>query len=258
MAPTFSLTNATVNAGKLNFSATSGTVTLSSLSGPGSTNFAAGANVGGTFSRGTATVAGVGTFKIVSGGTVNLNGAGGNITTVSGGIVNANGTNESITTLNGGTLNLGSGDTTTVTNGTDTGTISGTGNLVKGGGSTDVLTLSASNGFTGTTAINGGVLSVNDPNALAGTTAISFGGGTLQYTSNNTHDYSNIFSNAASQPISIDSNGQSVTFASALTSSGGSLTKLSLAGTPGSYQRRQQLRWRPVRAERHAPDRHRQ
>ncbi len=74
------------------------------------------------------------------------------------------------------------------------------------------------------------MLSVNDPNALASTTAISFGGGTLQFTANNTHDYSNIFSNAPSQPISIDTNGQSVTFASALTSSGGSLTKLG-AGT---------------------------
>ncbi len=117
------LTNATVNSGKLNFSATTGTVTLNSLSGPGSTNFAAGANVGGTFSQGTATVAGVGTFNIVSGGTVNLNGS-----------------TSSITTLNGGTVNLGSGDTTTITNGTDTGSINGLGSLVKAGGSTDILT----------------------------------------------------------------------------------------------------------------------
>jgi autotransporter-associated beta strand protein len=55
---------------------------------------------------------------------------------------------------------------------------------------------------------------------------ISFGGGTLQYSAANTFDYSGRFSTAANQPISIDPNGQSVTFAQALKSSGGSLTLL--------------------------------
>jgi autotransporter-associated beta strand protein len=59
---------------------------------------------------------------------------------------------------------------------------------------------------------------------------ISFGGGTLQYTAANTTDYSARFSTAASQAISIDTNGQNVTFASNLTSSGGSLAKTG-AGT---------------------------
>ena len=56
------------------------------------------------------------------------------------------------------------------------------------------------------------------------------GGGTLQYTANNTSDNSARFSNAASQQYRIDTNSQSVTLATALTSSGGSFTKVG-AGT---------------------------
>ena len=61
--------------------------------------------------------------------------------------------------------------------------------------------------------------------------SIIFGGGTLQYSAANKNDYSGRFSTAANQPISIDTNGQSVTFpTTALSSSGGTLTKLG-AGT---------------------------
>jgi autotransporter-associated beta strand protein len=63
-----------------------------------------------------------------------------------------------------------------------------------------------------------------------GTGTISFGGGTLQYSASNTTDYSGRFSTAANQAYNIDTNSQNVTFATALTSSGGSLTK-SGAGT---------------------------
>ena len=59
---------------------------------------------------------------------------------------------------------------------------------------------------------------------------ISFGGGVLQYSAANQTDYSGRFSNAANQAYDIDTNGQTVTYASALTSSGGALTKLG-AGT---------------------------
>jgi autotransporter-associated beta strand protein len=64
---------------------------------------------------------------------------------------------------------------------------------------------------------------------------IRFGGGTLQYSTSNTTDYSSRFSTAASQAYSIDTNGQNVSWASPLASSGGTLTKsgtgaLTLAG----------------------------
>ncbi len=103
------------------------------------------------------------------------------------------------------------------------------------------VTLTGSNTYSGNTSINGGVLNmgvaetanVSGPLGMqlanaAGT--IIFGGGTLQYSAANQFDYSGRFSTAASQPISIDTNSQSVTFATALTSSGGMLTKLG-AGT---------------------------
>jgi len=59
---------------------------------------------------------------------------------------------------------------------------------------------------------------------------IVFSGGTLQYSSANQYDYSPRFSTAASQAYNIDVNGQSVTFATALTSSGGTLTLSDTAG----------------------------
>lgn len=96
-----------------------------------------------------------------------------------------------------------------------------------------ILTLDAVNTFSGGANLVGGELSVNVPeNATPGTGGplgtsgtISFLGGTLQFTANNTTDYSPRFSNAANQAYNIDSNGQAVTLASALTSSGGSLAK---------------------------------
>ncbi len=195
----------------INFSATTGTVTLASLSGVGNTYFAAGFTDSSTYTQGNTTVIGTATLPMVTSGTLNLDGA-----------------TSFITTLNGGTVNLLS-DTLTVTNGNDVGTINGfAGNLVKTGTSNDVLTLSGSNSYNGSTSINAGTLSLNNANALGATYLINFNGGTLQYTSNNNNDYSNVFSTANNQLYIIDTNGQNVTFATALTSSGGSLTKLGL------------------------------
>src|SRR5207237_1464727 len=55
---------------------------------------------------------------------------------------------------------------------------------------------------------------------------ITIRGSTHQYSASNTFDYSSRFSSALNQAYSIDTNSQNVTFASPLTSSGGSLTKL--------------------------------
>ena len=64
--------------------------------------------------------------------------------------------------------------------------------------------------------------------------AITFAGGTLQYSSTNAFDYSSRFA-TTSQPMQIDTNGQTVTFASALMgSTAGSLTLNDTASTPGS------------------------
>jgi autotransporter-associated beta strand protein len=96
--------------------------------------------------------------------------------------------------------------------------------LTKSGNGT--LTLTGASGFTGGVAINAGTLGVGSANALGSSGTISFGGGTLQYSGGHTTDYSGRFSNAANQQYSIDTNGQNVTLASNLTSSGGSFTKL--------------------------------
>ena len=91
-------------------------------------------------------------------------------------------------------------------------------------------TLSGSNTYTGGTTLSAGVLNAGSTGALGSSGMISFGGGVLQYSAANQTDYSGRFSNAANQSYDIDTNGQTVTYASALTSSGGALTKLG-AGT---------------------------
>jgi autotransporter-associated beta strand protein/T5SS/PEP-CTERM-associated repeat protein len=93
------------------------------------------------------------------------------------------------------------------------------------------LTLAGNNTFAFGTTLSGGTLSLDsagalgDPNdASAGT--ISFAGGTLQYSGNNQSDYSSRFSGNAGQGFSIDTNGQTVTFANDLISSNATLAKL--------------------------------
>lgn len=132
----------------------------------------------------------------------------------------------------GGAVNTNSNALTISGSGNTTisGVTSGTGSLTKTG--TGTLILSGLNTYTGGTNLNGGLLQVastetagtSGPLGKSGT--ISFGGGTLQYSSSNQFDYSGRFSTAVNQAYSVDTNGQNVTWATALTSSGGSLTKL--------------------------------
>jgi len=89
--------------------------------------------------------------------------------------------------------------------------------------------LAGNNSYTGGTQLLAGELGLSGSGALPPTGAISFAGGSLQAV--NTTDYSPRFSSLApGQGYSIDTNGQTVTWAAPLTSSGGSLTKLG-AGT---------------------------
>lgn len=90
--------------------------------------------------------------------------------------------------------------------------------------------LSGTNTFTGGVNLNGGTLIANNATALGASGTISFGGGTLQYGPGIATDISARISTAASQACSIDVNGNSVTYAAALTSSGGTLTLADTAG----------------------------
>jgi len=90
------------------------------------------------------------------------------------------------------------------------------------------LTLTGSNTLSGGITLTAGSLNLGSSNAIDSSGTISFGGGTLQYSATNTTDYSSRFSVAASQAYKIDTDGQTVTFDTALTSSSGTLTKLGL------------------------------
>ncbi|MCX6977546.1 MAG: autotransporter-associated beta strand repeat-containing protein [Verrucomicrobia bacterium] len=97
------------------------------------------------------------------------------------------------------------------------------------------LTLSGANTYTGVTTIGGNTasavasyLKLNNALALGGGGNLTFTNGTLQFSSNNTVDYSSRIVGSTSA-VNIDTNGQSVTFASPLVASNNAgLTKLGL------------------------------
>ncbi|WP_416548305.1 YDG domain-containing protein [Limnohabitans sp. DCL3] len=127
---------------------------------------------------------------------------------------------------NSGILKLDRTDAFTLGN-----TISGGGVLQKYGAGT--ATLTGNNSYTGGTTLAAGTLSLGSANAIGDTSTLSnvppitFSGGTLQFSVSNTTDYSSRFATGVAQSYSLDTNGQSVTLASALTGTGTStLTKL--------------------------------
>ncbi len=104
-------------------------------------------------------------------------------------------------------------------------TINNLTNLTKSGIGTWLLTGTST--YTGATTINGGILSLGSIGAISTAGNIVFGGGTLQYTASNTADYSpRIESGTSTGPVSIDTNGQNIVFATGLSSTKtGGLTK---------------------------------
>lgn len=109
------------------------------------------------------------------------------------------------------------------------GEISGPGTLQST--SSGLIVLSGTNTYTGGTNFTGtGLMRLDSPGALGTTGTLSFTGGIMQASAANTADYSARFSAAANQQYKIDTNGQTVTWASPLTSTGGSLQKYG-AGT---------------------------
>jgi len=137
----------------------------------------------------------------------------------SGGTTGALGSGSSVSL--DGTLRFNRSDDITVSN-----TISGSssGNLEQAG--SGKLTLSGVNTYMGSTTLSAGTLAPDGSGAIGTSGTISFGGGTLQHLASNLNDYSARFSTAANQQYRIDTNGQNVTLATALTSAGGSLAKL--------------------------------
>jgi fibronectin-binding autotransporter adhesin len=167
------------------------------------------------------------------------------------GTLDLNTFSETINGLSGaGTVDTIAGGTPTLTVGNNNATSSfsgvmkntaGTLALTKTGSGT--LTLLGTNTYTGGTNINGGILNLGVAQGGSGgplggsavppsTTIgiISFGGGTLQFSAANQTDYSSRFSSGATQAYSIDTNGQTVNWGTASSSTGGTLTKLG-AGT---------------------------
>ncbi|MEO0039084.1 MAG: hypothetical protein RIS38_32, partial [Verrucomicrobiota bacterium] len=180
------ITNNGSAASALNFTASTGTITLASLAGSGKTRFGRDAAITGGVSSGEVTVVGALSADI-SGGTVNtgaLTGAiSGGTTTVSGvatissvtaGTVNLNGATASIATLTAGTINLGT-TALTVQEGTFTGLLAGSlGSLIKSSAGT--LTLSGANTFGGGTTISAGTLVIGQAGSL-GSGAVSVASG---------------------------------------------------------------------------------
>ncbi|MEK0447003.1 MAG: hypothetical protein RLZZ399_2324, partial [Verrucomicrobiota bacterium] len=91
---------------------------------------------------------------------------------------------------------------------------------------TGTLTLAGPGFYTGGTTLTGGTLSLGHVTALGTSGAVVFSGGTLQYAVSGSTDYSGRFSASAGQTYMIDTNGQDVTFGSALAGAGIGLTKL--------------------------------
>jgi autotransporter-associated beta strand protein len=193
-----------------------GTLTLS---GPSTYTGATNVNAG-TLQAGVANAfAPLSAFTIGSGATLDLNGFEQNVGSVAG---------AGAVTLGAATLFTGSDNTST----TFSGTISGSGGLTKIGPGT--LTLSGTNTYSGPTMIAGGLINFNAASNF-GTGPILLNGGGLQWAAGTSTDISSRLAAFGALGATFDTNGNTVTLASALSGIGG-VTKIGagalvLAGT---------------------------
>ena len=164
---------------------------------------------------GIASPLGAGTGLVFDGGTMEFTGAVG-------------ATNRGITAqTNGGTIKNGAGSGLTLS-----GVIGGIGGLTKSGNGTVILT--GLNTYNGVTTLAAGILNVGSAEnvgvsgPLGNFGTIVFGGGTLQHSAANANDYSGRFSTDPAQAIKVDTNGQTLTWATDLNTAGGSLAKSGL------------------------------
>ena len=218
---TGAISNAGSAADALDFSAATGKITLSSLTGAGKTRFASdadvtggisvgtvtvvgalGANItGGTVSAasltaasvtgGTTTITGAATVTTVNGGattvggvadittltsgTLTFDGASGSIGTLTDGTFNLNGAAATVGTLSAGTINLAASTELTVNEGTFSGSLLGSGSLIKA--TSGILTLTGPNlSFSGATTISIGELIIQSTTSL-GTGAVTVASG---------------------------------------------------------------------------------
>ena len=123
------------------------------------------------------------------------------------------------------TIQVADGTSSSNVDGEFSGVLSGTGGGINKTGAGTLL-LSANNTYSGETLLAVGTVALGHANALGVGGNISFSGGTLQYGANNTTDYSSRLVGSGSV-VKIDTNSQSVTYASALASSNsGGLEKI--------------------------------
>jgi autotransporter-associated beta strand protein len=175
----------TISAGTLQIGAGSTTGSLSASSRI-TNNAALSFNRTNTLTQGTnfGTISGTGTLTQAGSGTLVLNAANTytGATTISAGTlqIGAGGTTGSLSASSAITNNaaLSFNRTNTLTQGTNFGTISGTGTLTKAGSGT--LVLNAANTYTGATTISAGTLDVSGAaGALTATSGVNISGGTL-------------------------------------------------------------------------------
>jgi autotransporter-associated beta strand protein len=169
------VTNAGTATNALNFTASTGTITLASLSGAGNSTFGSAATITGGVSTGVINVTGLLTAA-VSGGTVNagsMTGDVGSSVTVTGLLTGE---------ITAGTNSLGSLSSASVTGGTNTITGAATVALVNGGTTTVGGVANITTLTTGTINLNGATSSIGtltDGTVNLGTTALTVNAGTF-------------------------------------------------------------------------------